>query len=56
MNRKWKDSKKKYSKVLDHDSIELMDWMGDDSDIVKATRISTGGSTETLVYIWYRDF
>ena len=34
-------------KVLDQGSIELIDWMGDDSDIVKAARISTGGSTKT---------
>lgn len=33
--------------VLDHGSIELVDWMGDDSDIVKAARISTGASTKT---------
>lgn len=39
--------KEKVFKVLDHGSIELMDWMGDDSDIVKAARISTGGSTKT---------
>lgn len=33
--------------VLDQGSIELVDWMGDDSDIVKAARISTGASTKT---------
>jgi thymidylate synthase (FAD) len=35
--------------VLDHGSIELIDWMGDDSDIVKAARISTGASTKTTL-------
>ena len=39
--------KEKVFKVLDHGSIELVDWMGDDSDIVKAARISTGASTKT---------
>jgi thymidylate synthase (FAD) len=34
-------------KILDHGSIELVDWMGDDSDIVKAARISTGASTKS---------
>jgi thymidylate synthase (FAD) len=33
--------------VLDCGSIEVVDWMGDDSDIVKAARISTGSSTKT---------
>lgn len=33
--------------VLDHGSVEVVDWMGDDSDIVKAARISTGSSTKT---------
>jgi thymidylate synthase (FAD) len=39
--------KGKIFKVLDQGSIELVDWMGDDSDIVKAARISTGSSTKT---------
>ncbi len=41
------DLKGKIYTVLDHGSIELVDWMGDDSDIVKACRISTGASTKT---------
>ena len=39
--------KEKVFKVLDQGSIELVDWMGTDSDIVKAARISTGASTKT---------
>jgi thymidylate synthase (FAD) len=34
-------------KVLDCGSIEVVDWMGEDSDIVKAARISTGASTKS---------
>ena len=33
--------------VLDSGSVELIDWMGDDSDIVKAARISTGASVKS---------
>jgi thymidylate synthase (FAD) len=39
--------KGKVIQVLDHGSVELMDWMGDDSAIVCAARMSTGGSTKT---------
>lgn len=39
--------KNKIIPVLDHGSIEIVDWMGDDSDIVKAARISTGASTKS---------
>ena len=34
-------------KVLDHGTIELVDWMGKDEDIVSAARISTGSATKT---------
>jgi thymidylate synthase (FAD) len=33
--------------VLDKGSIEIVDWMGGDEDIVKAARISTGASTKS---------
>ena len=33
--------------VLDHGTIEVVDWMGSDEDIVKAARISTGSSTKS---------
>jgi thymidylate synthase (FAD) len=33
--------------VLDHGTIEVVDWMGGDEDIVKAARISTGSSTKS---------
>ena len=39
--------KGKVFNVLDHGSVELLDWMGDDSAIVCAARMSTGGSTKT---------
>jgi thymidylate synthase (FAD) len=39
--------KGKIYKILDQGSVELVDWMGTDSDIVKACRISTGASTKT---------
>jgi len=34
--------------VLDKGTIEIVDWMGEDSDIVKAARISTGASTKSV--------
>jgi len=39
--------KGKVFNVLDHGSIELIDWMGSDVDICCAARISTGGATKT---------
>lgn len=47
MKNRMEELKGKVFKVLDHGSIELIDWMGDDSAIVSAARISTGGSTKT---------
>ena len=34
--------------VLDKGTIEVVDWMGGDEDIVKAARISTGASTKSV--------
>jgi thymidylate synthase (FAD) len=46
-------------KVLDHGFVKLIDWMGDDSSIVQAARVSYGAGTKTkredaalINYLW----